>query len=844
MLTKNPSRRWGALVGHAVLLATPTLALAGAAFTSGSATWSWDADTNSANGGKTVFTIAPPSSSALPVNPTYQLNRSGSFGGGTATGKGSVGYVANSTTASWTFSGGSGAAQADPSNALTGDTITKVLFGGLFDVTSPGFGPTATGYFSLTAAGAAGALGSTQIAFDMQWRLNGPSGALLRTAISDGTTFLGGAGGMSFSKTWTYGSAFSPSTISTSDNIWVGGSLTFIADNAGTPSDTAPITFEASAAPPTATFYGLPGNNSNWFDPVTWQVPDNPAAGIFAFTEPNALVPTIPNGIGQRARVVTSNGPSAGEQRGMSLTSPATIGALHIETKGRTTINNAGSTANTLTMDVQSGAGNATIFVGASAGDNDHGIIASVVLADSLDVRVESTNPGSGFGSQFAFGAPITNVGTPKEVNVRGTGAVNYNSANDYQGATNILEKGTLIVNANGGLGTGSVNVFDGNLIINTPMPFQTTGAIVVAPGGQVQLGVGSISGASITFNEDAGFTGDSAVLGATQVNNAVAPITIVPGGYVGHQQFSLAAGDNPQGLGVVPQYIFAISADFLDPADPSITVGSNTTSPWSGFGSDAIRRTYGNSPSDPAGQSVTVDGSGVLFAPTELIMNARLLGAPSASIEVRGGGVVTLNSQFNSYAGNISVSPGATLRVNGQLPAVQTVNVQFGGTIGGEGNIGGDVLVQNGGTVDPGIGPFNNITETLTVNDLTLQSGAILDFEFGTDDDGVQSDQVNVLGTLVLDGSLLINQLQNFDAQGQYTLFTYAGVLIDNGLTISPTSQRIFDVPAELAASILIIPNFSGLGGTVVLAVPEPGSVSALAVAGAILVRRRRQII
>src|SRR5262245_34400435 len=231
MSTSRYSRRWTVLAARALAVGIPSVSFAGAAFTSGSATWSWDADTNSANGGKTTFTITPPSSSALPTSPTYQLNRSGSFGGGTATGKGSIGYVANSTTASWTFSGGSGAAQADPSNDLTGDTITKVLFGGLYDVTSPGFGPTATGYFSLTAAGTAGALGSTQIAFDLQWRLNGPSGALLRSAISDGTTFLGGAGGMNFSKTWTYCTAFAPASVSPSDNIWVGGSLTFIADN-------------------------------------------------------------------------------------------------------------------------------------------------------------------------------------------------------------------------------------------------------------------------------------------------------------------------------------------------------------------------------------------------------------------------------------------------------------------------------------------------------------------------------------------------------------------------------------------------------------------------------------
>jgi hypothetical protein len=313
----------------------------------------------------------------------------------------------------------------------------------------------------------------------------------------------------------------------------------------------------------------------------------------------------------------------------------------------------------------------------------------------------------------------------------------------------------------------------------------------------------------------------------------------MVPGGYVGHTQFSLDPANNPQGLGVVPQFIFAISSDFTDPADPSITVGSNTVSPWQGFGSDSVRRTYGADPADPAGQSVTIDGNGLLFAPTELILNARLLGASTASTEVRGGGVVTLESQFNTYAGNISVSPGGTLRVNGQLPAVQNVNVQTAGTIGGNGSIGGLVLVQNGGIVDPGIGPFNNITETLTVNDLTLQSGALLDFEFGSDEAAVFNDRVNVLGTLVLDGSLLINQLQGFDGSSTYTLFTYSGILVDSGLEISPLSQNIDGLPAESVAFVQVIPNPSGVGGTVVLQVPEPASALLLLAAG--LLRRRR---
>ena len=52
-----------------------------------------------------------------------------------------------------------------------------------------------------------------------------------------------------------------------------------------------------------------------------------------------------------------------------------------------------------------------------------------------------------------------------------------------------------------------------------------------------------------------------------------------------------------------------------------------------------------------------------------------------------------------------MSVRGDATMRVNGQLPAVQQVTVQADGKLGGDGVIGGSVIVANDGILSPGAG-------------------------------------------------------------------------------------------------------------------------------------------
>ncbi len=162
-----------------------------------------------------------------------------------------------------------------------------------------------------------------------------------------------------------------------------------------------------------------------------------------------------------------------------------------------------------------------------------------------------------------------------------------------------------------------------------------------------------------------------------------------------------------------------------------------------------------------------------------------------SGSLSGTGGltkvGSGTLNLTGSSTFGVTTINAGR-LAVNGTLGSVVTVNA--GGTLGGSGTISDTVTVGAGGILAPG-----NSIGTLSVNTLTLNAGSILDFEFGAPGN---SDRVNVVGNLTLDGTINVIDAGGFGA-GIYRIFNYGGTLTNNGLSIGTT-------PAGVSASSLMV--------------------------------------
>lgn len=135
--------------------------------------------------------------------------------------------------------------------------------------------------------------------------------------------------------------------------------------------------------------------------------------------------------------------------------------------------------------------------------------------------------------------------------------------------------------------------------------------------------------------------------------------------------------------------------------------------------------------------------------------------------------------------AGGFTAGSGVLL-VNGDYSAMSGLSVvASGATLGGDGVIGGDVSIADGGVLSPGAGAPGTLTIT---GDLTLSSGSRLAFEFGEANvaGGALNDLVNVGGDLTLDGVLDVTVPAGGDFKvGVYRLFNYAGSLTNNGLTL-----------------------------------------------------------
>ena len=149
-----------------------------------------------------------------------------------------------------------------------------------------------------------------------------------------------------------------------------------------------------------------------------------------------------------------------------------------------------------------------------------------------------------------------------------------------------------------------------------------------------------------------------------------------------------------------------------------------------------------------------------------------------------------------SDYTGATQVQSG-TLMVEGALGDT-TTTVFDGATLGGTGSIAGDVIVNDGATIAPGMSPG-----TLTVGSLSLSSGSILDYELGQAGvigSGI-NDLIEINGDLTLDGTVNITDAGGFGA-GVYRLMNYGGSFTNNGLDLGalPTGFTSNDLFVQTA--------------------------------------------
>jgi autotransporter-associated beta strand protein len=170
--------------------------------------------------------------------------------------------------------------------------------------------------------------------------------------------------------------------------------------------------------------------------------------------------------------------------------------------------------------------------------------------------------------------------------------------------------------------------------------------------------------------------------------------------------------------------------------------------------------------------------------------------GSASGSLTKLGTGTLSLTGDSSGFAGSSSVSAG-TLRVDGSLgTAGASLTVASGAVLTGTGTVGGSSTVQGGGTLNPG----GASPGTLNFGNLTLQSGAILNYRLNTPNTpaGGSNDRIDVAGNLTLGGATLNVSSSATDPSGVYRIFNYGGSLSGTGLAVGSR-------PASTAAATLL---------------------------------------
>lgn len=219
-------------------------------------------------------------------------------------------------------------------------------------------------------------------------------------------------------------------------------------------------------------------------------------------------------------------------------------------------------------------------------------------------------------------------------------------------------------------------------------------------------------------------------------------------------------------------------------------------------FDGGALRNTAALSSARDA--SLLADG-GTFRTEAELTLSGLISGA--GALTKSGNSALTLAGD-NSYGGSTNVLAGG-LFVNGNQSAARGITaVESGASLGGRGIIGGDVTIADGGTLAPGAADGTPGTLSIRGN-LSLGSGAILDYSFGAANEvgGSMNDLTVVGGNLVLDGTINVSVAPGGSfGPGVYRVFSYDGMLTDNGLSIGTVPSSGTFVQTSIANQVNLV--------------------------------------
>jgi autotransporter-associated beta strand protein len=184
-----------------------------------------------------------------------------------------------------------------------------------------------------------------------------------------------------------------------------------------------------------------------------------------------------------------------------------------------------------------------------------------------------------------------------------------------------------------------------------------------------------------------------------------------------------------------------------------------------------------------------------------------------NGSVTLSGGGTVVFTAS-NSYSGGTTASNGMLQvgNLSGSGTGSGQVTVASGGALSGNGEIGGTLTVAGGGTL-----MFGSFSGPLTIDgNVTINSGAILNFQLGTNDNFVA-----VGGNLNLGGMLNVTNPGGLTV-GVYPLFTYSGSLAGSiAAGVAPTGKSYSistNTPGQVNLVVTNVVMVTDNGSTVTL--------------------------
>jgi fibronectin-binding autotransporter adhesin len=323
---------------------------------------------------------------------------------------------------------------------------------------------------------------------------------------------------------------------------------------------------------------------------------------------------------------------------------------------------------------------------------------------------------------------------------------------------------------------------------------------LTIADGGKVISGSGYIGYGAISSNNAVTVTGP----GSVWSNSSSLDV-----GYYGSSNNQLAVASG--GAVVATNIVIGSSASTLN----RITVSGGSLDATNGAGTGALNVRYG----------ALALNSGTVIAD-------RLIATNATSVLDFDGGTLTANNMNVSNGSVFAIGNGvdaATLNLRGTGHRFGNgLSISSNATLAGIGSFTGAVTFLDGAHLAPGFS-----AGTLTnYGDVLFSSVSLLDYELGPPGivGGGTNDLFVINGNLTLDGILNVTGLSGFDT-GTYTLITYSGSLVNNGLAVGSLPQG-YDGFIQ-----------AGSGQVKLVVLPEPSTGALLCAGiGAWLSRRRRK--